>query len=1110
MKLNKIFLLVVAFVLMITASFESVCFASEISLTSKAECAPYAVFQRSEGVCYTVTGTSEGSYLLTDYFGNTQSGTFKDGEILINNLDVGHYDLNLTSGTQTFETEFAVVPNKQDRRDSSFNPLAFSAMATYTYTTNNVTNYDAYAKTISLAGVNYVREFINWKDLVTDSRHLKKNKALIDAYNANNIGVMLMIQDMPGENARGTQYYENGNCITYDLNIPYNAVKKMLDTFSGKIDAIEVLNEPDDMTEMDTADRYASVLKVASIAAEQDNNIKISNAGIAKCNSIFAQRLLQNDINGYIDIYDTHLYRNYSADEVYIETPEGISNFMGDATSYGLTNKKLWMSEYGFRAALDSTESLDLSDTQIIQAAKTAPIALIRAHKSGVDKMFWFIHGYLKEDGVNGYGTFSSTHTPNYVYSALSAFTNALGNAGYSREFEADGANVCIYSEGAEEIACVWSENTTNITLPVNNGKVVITDIMGREKVVNIENSSIEIMATSDIQYIRAVNGFSDNFAEAVKYEKESVRPALSNAQRVVMTPEFNDDALAMAASRAYSLDTSDGKVNEVKLKVYNFNTVPMTVNVECISEGGWTVENSAHTVTVPARAANDDGIEGGLATVIFNISANEDTDIFNNTPLVFSAVVEGEKVSDTVTYITSKEVNNTIIDGCNDVEAWSLSKSGTENNTTTSTLEQAESGIKMTCTFDSATKNKACRIEYNSAISIDSESVGLSFKCTSPQVPEAMLRVWMTDVDNDTFYSSYTVSLDAPLQAGDDYTYVFPFENFKWGYGTGNKILDNGTAKIKIGIMNPTVDFAEYYFKDFGIVQKTNEVINGIDVTELSYQNAVLTAKLSSQNAKSARLMVLGNVFEGVVTGNNLTVNLLLPAATHKTEIFMYDNANRVYKTTDYITVPENEVPDIKNQEGVSDGAFVTSGGSVTVRGKTLKAYANNKASLIVYPDNISPQDVTLSDLVFVDEILIDSQGMYSFSFNLKDFDPDCGYSYTLNAGGTPIKSTLEEYQVTYEWSGAEITFFRTEKSVKVVTAMNFASQDMNFITGMYSENGALTQIFGESLLQSEDAQKYEFEYIIPDGTHVIKTFVWSADGKITPLQIPCISYCK
>lgn len=1108
MRLNRLGSLIILFVFVISVLSETVCFASEISVIPKAECAPYSVFQQSEGVGYTVSGASEGSYMATDYFGNTHSGTFSEGEVLITNLDVGHYNLVVTSGEQRFETEFAVVPDLENRHDSSYNPLAFSAMATYTYTTNNVTDYDAYAKTISLAGVNYVREFINWKDMITNSRHLTKNNNLINAYNDNNIGVMLMIQDMPGENARDTVYYEKGNCITYDLNIAYNAARKILELYSGKIDAIEVLNEPDDMTEMDTADRYASALKVASIAAKDSNNdIKISAAGIATCNGIFAQRLLQNDINSYVDIYDTHMYRNYSADEIYIETPEGINNFMGDATAYGMSNKSLWMSEYGFRAKFNDTADTDLSSAQLVQAARTAPIALLRAHKSGVDRMFWFIHGYLKEDEVNGYGTFSSTHTPNYVYSALSAFTNALGNAGYSREIETDGANVCIYSEGTEEIACVWSEDEKNITLPTNNGEVIITDIMGREIVVNVENSSIEITTGPDIQYIRAVNGFSDNSAQTVKYEKETARPAFTKAQKVVMTPEFEDGASIMAASRAYSLATADGKTNAVKLNIYNFNDTPVNMNVECTSQGGWTVENSVQTVTVPAKTVSSDEVKGGLATLTFNISGNETADIFNDTPLVFSATVGGEKVSDAVTYITTEEVNYTSIDGSDSVESWNIAKAGNENNAIASFLATDASGVKMGCEFDSATKNKACRMEFSEDVTIDENSRGLSFRCTSLQEPEAMLRIWLTDGDSDTFYSAYTVSLEAAAEDGNDYTYVFPFENFKWGYGTGNKTLDIGNVNIKIGIMNPTVNNAEYCFRDFGVVQKTEEVIDEISVTDISYSNGVLTAQLSSGHAKNVKLVVLGNVFDGVVTGSDLIVNTLLPAGTHKAELFVYDNSNRVHKATDYITVTQNEVPDIKNQQSV---CVVTNGRSVTVRGTTNRSYADTKATLIVYPDGISAETVTLSDLVYVDEIVINGQGEYSFSFNIKDYDPDCGYAYMLNAGGFPIRSTLEEYRVNYEWSGAEITFFRTEKSIRVVTAMNFASQEMNFMTGMYTENGTLTQIFGESLLQSEDAQKYEFEYIIPDGTQIIRAFVWTADGKITPLQIPCISYCK
>ena len=1110
MRINKICSLIILLVFVMSLLPAANCFAADVSLTSRAECAPYSIFQKSENVAYTVNGATEGRYSVTDFFGNRNSGTFSSGEIVIPNLDVGYYDLEVTAGAKTLKTEFAVVTDLKDRRDSSYNPLAFSAMATYTYTTNNVENYDAYAKTISLAGVNYVREFINWKDLMTDSRHLKKNEKLINAYNDNNIGVMLMIQDMPGENARNTDYYEKGNCITYDLNKAYNAIKKMLDLYDGKIDAIEFLNEPDDMTEMDTADRYASLLKVASIAAGDINeNIKISSAGIAKSNSTFSQRLLQNDIDSYIDIYDTHFYNNYSSDKIYVETPEGIDNFMGDAVAYGMSNKRLWMSEYGFRSKFNNTADADLSDSQLVQTARTAPLALLRANKSGVDKMFWFIHGYLKEDGINGYGTLRSTHTPTQVYSALSAFTNALGNAGYSREFEVGGANVCIYSDGTEEIACVWSEDDRNITLPVNNGQVIITDIMGREMLENVENSSIEINAGPDVQYIRALNGFSDGSIETVKYEKENSRSLFTVAEKVVMTPSFEDDASVMAASRAYSLVTSGEKSNEVNLNIYNFNDSPVNVNVNCLSQGGWTVENPEQNVTVPAKTNGSNGVEGGFVTLTFSVKGNENADIYSNTPLVFSAMVDGEGPIETVTYITSKEINYTPIDGGNSCENWSVQSKGNENNTIASYLASSNSGIKMSCEFNSSTKNKACRINFKKSIALDTNSKGLSFKCTSPQEPETMLRLWMTDSDSDTFYSSYTVGLKDITGDGNDYVYVFPFEDFKWGYGTGNKILDVGNVNIKVGIMNPTVDLAEYCFRDFGVVQSRENEESEICVNRISYKDGLLTAQLSSADAKDVKFMILGKVFDGSVFGNTARANALLPEGTYDVEIFVYDMANKVHKDMGNITVLETDEPDVTTNSE-KQGAFVDQTGRVSVKGRVDRIHGGKTATLIVYPDSIDAENVTISDLVYVDEIKIANSGDYIFEFDIKNYDSEKGYTYTLNLDGEPIYSKLGEYELVYEWSGVKIEFFRTEKNLRIVSAMNFAPENISFITGMYDKSGNLIQAFSEGISKCDVIQKNEFEYNIPSGTRLIKAIIWSDDGNIIPLQLPYVGYCK
>ena len=138
MRINKVCSLVILLVFVMSLLPVTNCFAADVSLTSRAECAPYSIFQQSENVAYTVNGATEGRYSVTDFFGNRNSGTFSSGGIVIPNLDVGYYDLEVTAGAKTLKTEFAVVTDLKDRRDSSYNPLAFSAMATYTYTTKNV------------------------------------------------------------------------------------------------------------------------------------------------------------------------------------------------------------------------------------------------------------------------------------------------------------------------------------------------------------------------------------------------------------------------------------------------------------------------------------------------------------------------------------------------------------------------------------------------------------------------------------------------------------------------------------------------------------------------------------------------------------------------------------------------------------------------------------------------------------------------------------------------------------------------------------------------------------------------------------------------------------
>lgn len=1114
-KFKKSVLLITA--LAVLMSSVCVCYAeTPIYLTSLADCAPFSIYQQSEGVCYTVSGADSGWYTATDYFGNTAyHGEFSNGELVISDVETGHYELTVTDGNGAFATtEFAVVPDLDKRRDSTYNPLAFSAMATTTHTTNNVSDYDAYAKTISLAGVNYVREYIDWTALINNTKWLTKNKALIEAYQNNNIDVMLLMQKMPYIQTPGTEYYEKGNQLTYDLNKAYNAIKKLLEVYPSQIDAIEFENEPDLRTEKDTADRYASLLKVASIAADEINrDVKIASAGLAYAvtNPSFEEKMLQNDINDYIDIYNAHQYRAYSEGAPYIETSDDFGTFMGDEVlSYGLSDKQLWMSEYGFRAQYNDGET-ELSKEAQLQCARSAPIALVRASKAGLDRMFWFIHGYLKENVVYGYGTLSSTHTPNYVYSALSAFTNALGNAGYSREIEMTGANAHIYADGNEEIACVWAEDETTVSLPANNGKVIITDIMGKEIQEEVTDNSIEITIGPDIQYIRAENGFSDGAAEQIKYQKEtSRRPQLTEAQKVIMTPVFEDGTELMSVNRGYALKTADNASNAVKVNVYNFNDTPVNVEVECISDGGWTIENAVQTVTVPAKTVNNDDVEGGLSTITFNVSGNSGAYIYDNTPLIFSSTVDGEKASDVVTYITSNDRNTETLFWSTSTYLWELEAAGTQNNAVSSSIAAEDSKIKMTCAFSDdvleATEYKTCRMKYKLPFTIDENSAGLSFRCTSPQEPDVSVRIWLTDKDGDTFYNIYSVRLESDY----DYTFVFPFDELRYGYGSGNGVLDTGSCNLIIGICKPNIDNVDFYFSNFGIEQKTESKTNEIAISDISYADGSLTAQLSSEAAKDARFMVLGSVYDASVTGNTATAkNVLLPKGEYTVEVFAYDAANRVNKGSGNITVSETDTPYIEKQEGLN-GAVVDEYGTVTIKGSVNSRYAGKNAALIVYPDTIAAEDVSLSNLTYFNEITIGSGGEYSFTFDIKDYNSDIGYIYAINIDGEPVRSQIGNYEVVYEWSAAKIALFRTEKTVKIVTAMNFAPEDMDLVTGIYTDDGKLLKVLCDTVSANDTAQKYEVQYAVPAGAHTIKTFVWTADGSMKTLQLPYISYFK
>lgn len=620
---------------------------TELVLTCKSNVEPFAIFEQSEDVKFH-TNAERGTYQITDYYGNTSiDESFANNEIVIQGLPLGRYTIYVNDGTNSTTSGFSVVMDLDKRRDSSQSGFGLSAMASHLYSSEG--REEAYVKTISLAGVPYVREFCNASE-VTNSKNKRNQRfnKLLDEYYKNGIKTTFMFQGLPGEDKTTGEGLEDGHELTRNMYSVYHLVKDICEQNGECLDAIEVENEVDVwVSKCDGPDLYAAFLKTAAIAAaDYSDDLLVSTTGFTEEPHEYVEKLFGNGVADYIDVYNVHHYELRDTEKNITEYPTELSEYFPKAEEYGLTEKLLWAGEFGLRFPYEENRD-ELTEAQQKQQARTAPTAWIEARSAGVDKAFWFTHGYIYESsyGVyNGFGTMDQKHCPNMSYSSISALTNALGNAKYKGKFRVSGTNVKAhcYADNNTEIACLWAENEESVTLAVRSGTVTCTDIMGNEEEMEVTDGRVTITAGPDIQYIRAENGFSSgSVVENAKFDKAYKRSKLTKAQKIVMLPLFSAEAETEARTKCYQLSaTSD---NAVTLKVYNFNNEPMAGTVTPAVPEGWEISTGQQSVYLEPM---------GCAELNYTVKKKGIGNATKCLPLVFEGEFGNEKASPAVSYI--------------------------------------------------------------------------------------------------------------------------------------------------------------------------------------------------------------------------------------------------------------------------------------------------------------------------------------------------------------------------------------------------------------------------------------------------------------------------
>ena len=907
---------------------------SSLKLNQRKE---YAIFEKSENMVFDLMWENVSSDIektvnikIKDYYGKTVNNTRRRVDktktsyaIQIGDLPFGHYKIEATICQKTVTGNFSVVPNLNERRPSDKNIAAFATMQAVVnneYNTSSEATVENYVKTIRLAGVHNVRDAIRMNTVSMENgsyEYPKKLTWLINKYNDCGIKTLLMLEDAP-------EYMRSKGKGTMPDNLLalYNFTKNLSETYGNKIDGIEFLNEIEsphcvDSTDTQGATLYASSAKAAALGIyDAKKGIKATNAGSCLV-SAYRKMLLQNEVADYINYYTDHDYMDYDSNSYEPNYRKDSFSYAQDLDSFLCTNKEIHISETGVGVPYNN-DYTELTDEQQKYVARIIPKAFVDAASNGVTKYYWFLHGYYSIGG-NSFSTLSKTKQPYSCYSAVSAFTNSLGNAKYYGKITGIDSNVTghAFYDNGEYIGCFWSNGKKSISIPTAESKAILTDIMGNETTITSENGYFNIDVSEDIVYLRMSDPF--NVENVANFDEKNTDIIIDDAHHIVMQQIF--DASSSPNTRITQIYELNPLNDTMTLRVYNFNKGPSTVTVKPSTFGGWETDKDKTTITIPSMGYID--IDYSL-----NLSENRIADVFVS-PLVFECEVDGKASSSSVSYIKSVPCADfaNIIGSSTDISNW---RATGENCTVIK--KTSETPCTFSLKYDEYTTTNARNRYINATLSgvLANElsgSKGILFNVKSSKyVDNVVFRVWM-NMDG----KKYRIDMPPMAIDGTEQTVSFDwskmFYNNVYDFDISN--ADPSTFSITVHNQSKTVTDFDLSITNVGVY--TSGSLTHPTAQNVAYDNGKIVSEIQNNDieAKSVYYRLDDTLKKGTILDSQGVCEMNSPNGTVPVTVYVKDLSN-------YPTV-------IKTNINVLNGGFI-------INNKKLIQKDNIKVSFDVY----------------------------------------------------------------------------------------------------------------------------------------------------------------
>ncbi|MHA6480947.1 S-layer homology domain-containing protein [Paenibacillus sp. strain BS8-2] len=895
--------------------------------------APNNLFEEDDDIRLTIGFTDSASsghtvsYSVYDYDGNVAlqdelvlTDNVADVELTLPQLERGHYTIMAgdDQNNSSISEYFSVVMNSSERRSGMTHPFAIDVAGGSLFPSADAPNY---ARAVRLTGVDYVRERMHWNSISSaqDTYDFSKYDPYAEAYEDEGIRVLGLNHIAP------PWAKDTGKNLPRSLMDAYNLAKTTAQHYGAQADW-EFWNEPDIQytAESETADQYAAFLKATTIAARDGGTgTQVALGGIAYPPGGYVELLVQNDIEDYIDIYNYHGHRNDNETTKLMDMPSTFATNTEFIQDYELSGKPVYVTEAGISLKFHDSSQI-LTAEQLRAQARYLATSTIRSIATGVDKHFWFVFPYYLETGMS-WGSFSSRATPYAVINAQAAMTHALGEAIYLGGLSGmpEGVVSHVFRDGEDSIAAIWSENGVPVTISAPVGEALMTDIMGREQVLEATAGGYVLEAGPDVQYVRVAGTFP-GLTEPVFDEPAPFSPALSAADRMVLVQKYPEATAAKAKAKGYLLNKDE--VTTVEVDVYNFNETAMTGEVTGTTYGGWSFSSQAESVTIAPFS---------METLTFELTGSASVAADVKFPVVFQGMFGGEETSRSITLIASDEnlpaIPSLLVPGYDDPSRWGDNNStGTTNMVTAPEVGETQFEI----TFGSGDKWTYPSFELDESTDF-AGSEGLTFEVYFPEpIDGVTIRSFMYERNGAGYF---TAGGAAPT--GGWQSVKMPWSDFAaFGDPDDNFHLDpDQIREFSIGINSRTATSVGYRIRNVGVYTQPDsglysKIVNLSPVHngEVTAGTVEITADLVQGEipvaADTIQVLVNGTQVPHQQIGSAIQATTTLQPGSYAVTVKGFDTNGRLVAAKSAVTVIEDS--ESGNENGNEDAGGVVPGG--------------------------------------------------------------------------------------------------------------------------------------------------------------------------------------